>query len=223
MLLGPARKALSELGEELGREIEVRARPGLHQDQFEVTALDEGPPVTIPLRWLEERKPDKDENDEEELLATPAAEAAAATVESETEVAPESEAASPVEAESDSATAAESIESAEPESAATEAAEDDAVDDTAVAIEVEVVPETADPTVASKTAPDSPSEEVEAANAAVGPAEATEPVVPADVPDEPKPAIRRRARIEKPRESAEMVDSERESPILPRLEDPKES
>jgi ribonuclease G len=47
---------LAQLGEELGREIEVRARPGLHQEQFEVTGLDEGPPVDIALRWLEDPK-----------------------------------------------------------------------------------------------------------------------------------------------------------------------
>jgi hypothetical protein len=52
VLLGPARKALAALAEELGREIEIRARPGLHQEQFEVTALDAGPPVSLPLRWL---------------------------------------------------------------------------------------------------------------------------------------------------------------------------
>ena len=42
--------------QELGREIEVRARPGLHQEQFEVTALNDGPPVDIALRWLEDPK-----------------------------------------------------------------------------------------------------------------------------------------------------------------------
>jgi ribonuclease G len=56
-LLGPARKALHALAESLGREIEVRAKPGLHQEQFEVTALDEGPAVEIPLRWLQDPKP----------------------------------------------------------------------------------------------------------------------------------------------------------------------
>jgi hypothetical protein len=57
MLLGPARKATQRLSGELGREIEIRARPGLHQEQFEVEALDQGPPVEIPLRWLEEQAP----------------------------------------------------------------------------------------------------------------------------------------------------------------------
>jgi hypothetical protein len=51
-LLGSEAKALSTLSDALGHEIEVRARPGIHQEQFEVEALDEGPPVTIPLRWL---------------------------------------------------------------------------------------------------------------------------------------------------------------------------
>jgi ribonuclease G len=53
MLLGPVRKATQRLSGELGREIEIRARPGLHQEQFEVVALDQGPPIEIPLRWLE--------------------------------------------------------------------------------------------------------------------------------------------------------------------------
>jgi hypothetical protein len=52
VLLARAHKACAELGRELGREIEVRGRPGLHQEQFEVTALDGGPPVSIPLQWL---------------------------------------------------------------------------------------------------------------------------------------------------------------------------
>ena len=52
MLLGPAHKATQRVTEELGREIEIRARPGLHQEQFELTALDEGPPVALSLSWL---------------------------------------------------------------------------------------------------------------------------------------------------------------------------
>ena len=49
MLQGPARRALAALSEKLGREIEVRTRPGLHQEQFEVEALDQGPSVAIPV------------------------------------------------------------------------------------------------------------------------------------------------------------------------------
>jgi hypothetical protein len=52
VLLVHAHKACAELGRELGREIEIRGQPGLHQEQFEVTALDSGPPVSIPLQWL---------------------------------------------------------------------------------------------------------------------------------------------------------------------------
>jgi hypothetical protein len=61
MLLGPVRQATGRLGEELGREVEVRARPGLHQEQFEVTALDTGAPISLSLRWLEERGADEPE------------------------------------------------------------------------------------------------------------------------------------------------------------------
>jgi ribonuclease G len=53
ILQGRARKDLAALGEQLGREIEVHARPGQHQEQFDVTALDEGPPVSLSLSWLE--------------------------------------------------------------------------------------------------------------------------------------------------------------------------
>ncbi|MDH3211514.1 MAG: Rne/Rng family ribonuclease [Myxococcales bacterium] len=53
MLLGPARPALTALSLDLGREIEVRARHGLHQEQFEVTALDSGPPVSLSISWLQ--------------------------------------------------------------------------------------------------------------------------------------------------------------------------
>jgi hypothetical protein len=54
-LLGRARETLKSLSEALGREVEIRARPGLHQEQFEVSAIDAGEPVTIPLRWLSDR------------------------------------------------------------------------------------------------------------------------------------------------------------------------
>jgi ribonuclease G len=70
MLQGPARRALAALSEKLGREIEVRTRPGLHQEQFEVEALDQGPSVAIAVPWLESR---------EERAAAEAARRAAAT------------------------------------------------------------------------------------------------------------------------------------------------
>jgi ribonuclease G len=55
MLLSRARKATQALGEELGRQIEVRARAGLHQEQFEVIAVDDGPPVVLSVGWLSDR------------------------------------------------------------------------------------------------------------------------------------------------------------------------
>ena len=55
-LLRDSGSLLGELGEELGREIEVRVRTGLHQEQFEVVALDEGEPVELQLPWLEDPK-----------------------------------------------------------------------------------------------------------------------------------------------------------------------
>ena len=87
VLLGPARKALAALAEELGREIEIRARPGQHQEQFEVTALDAGPPVSLALRWLGGGEPESggdepslDEAAEpEEVAAEAVAELAAAS------------------------------------------------------------------------------------------------------------------------------------------------
>ncbi len=51
-LLGPDRAALHGLERELGREVEIRARGDLHQEQFELVALDEGPPVALTLPWL---------------------------------------------------------------------------------------------------------------------------------------------------------------------------
>ncbi|MEZ4219044.1 MAG: Rne/Rng family ribonuclease [Myxococcota bacterium] len=71
-LLGAEAPALEALSEELGRKVEVRARPGLHQEQFEVTALDQGPPVEIALGWLALPKPD----DDEEVVLEPAADEA---------------------------------------------------------------------------------------------------------------------------------------------------
>jgi len=52
-LLGAERASLADLERELGREIEVRARPSLHHEQFEVVALDgEGPPLALTIPWL---------------------------------------------------------------------------------------------------------------------------------------------------------------------------
>jgi ribonuclease G len=54
-LLGPEKESLAALEQELGRQIEVRARPELHQEQFEVTAIGEGPPIDLEVPWLSGR------------------------------------------------------------------------------------------------------------------------------------------------------------------------
>jgi len=77
MLLTRARKAVARLGEELGREIEIRARPGQHQEQFEVEALDAGPPVDLALSWLREPAPPPAALAGRAVEASPAKEAAA--------------------------------------------------------------------------------------------------------------------------------------------------
>jgi len=51
-LLGHGRGALRALEAELGREVEVRAKPELHQEQFEIRATGEAQPVRLDLPWL---------------------------------------------------------------------------------------------------------------------------------------------------------------------------
>jgi ribonuclease G len=64
-LLTHAKAALAKLHEEIGASIEVRARPGLHQEQFELTVLEPGPPAAIELPWLRDRHPDAPKTEEE--------------------------------------------------------------------------------------------------------------------------------------------------------------
>ena len=96
-LLSAERGVLDDLGRELGREIEVRGRPGLHQEQFEVTALDEGPAVEIALRWLTDKQTQDQAEETEPAAPEPpegneAAEAAApAAVELAAQAEPEAE------------------------------------------------------------------------------------------------------------------------------------
>jgi ribonuclease G len=52
LLLGEEREALVEMEQQLGRALEVRAVPGVHQEHFELIALDSGPPVPLRLPWL---------------------------------------------------------------------------------------------------------------------------------------------------------------------------
>ena len=52
LLLGPEKGTLQALEARVGREIEVRARADLHQEQFEITALDKGEPLSLDVPWL---------------------------------------------------------------------------------------------------------------------------------------------------------------------------
>ncbi|MEN8182586.1 MAG: Rne/Rng family ribonuclease [Myxococcota bacterium] len=75
-LLGPERETLRDLEGELGRQIEIRARADLHQEQFELVALDDGPAVDLRVDWLSagtEAKQEEPEAGVEATLATAAA------------------------------------------------------------------------------------------------------------------------------------------------------
>jgi ribonuclease G len=56
-LFGAGQTSLRALEQELGREIEIRVRPDIHQEQFEIRADGEGVPVALELPWLDGRKP----------------------------------------------------------------------------------------------------------------------------------------------------------------------
>jgi ribonuclease G len=77
-LLGPERETLEGLERELGREIEIHARGEMHQEQFEITALDEGAAVALDLPWLsskaEGEKQPSDAKEADETQAAPAEE-----------------------------------------------------------------------------------------------------------------------------------------------------
>lgn len=65
-LLSKSKDAVTQLSEEIGKEIEIRARPGMHQEQYELTVLESGPPATLELSWLNDTHPDaRKEKDEE--------------------------------------------------------------------------------------------------------------------------------------------------------------
>jgi ribonuclease G len=64
-LLTGSKQALADLSEEIGRDIEVRARPGIHQERFELTVLEHGSSAEIELAWLRERHPDAQQEDDQ--------------------------------------------------------------------------------------------------------------------------------------------------------------
>jgi ribonuclease G len=57
-LLTRSKQGLSDLSRAIGKEIEIRARPGMHQEQFELLVLEPGPPAEIELSWLQGHHPD---------------------------------------------------------------------------------------------------------------------------------------------------------------------
>lgn len=64
-LLLRCKQQLADLGEAIGKEIEIRARPGIHQEQFELSFLESGPPAEIELSWLNDTHPDARKQDGE--------------------------------------------------------------------------------------------------------------------------------------------------------------
>jgi ribonuclease G len=100
-LLGPEKETLEALESELGREIEIRARVEMHQEQFEICALEEGDAVLLDLPWLsrkaEKEPPQADAKEAEETQAAPAEEKAAEPAEEKAAEPAEEKAAEPAE------------------------------------------------------------------------------------------------------------------------------
>jgi ribonuclease G len=186
VLLGPAHKACAALSEELGREIEIRAVPGLHQEQFEVVSLDAGPPVSLPLQWLGDKVPEdagllRSDDDSDQAADAPAVESESPEVVAELEAAPL--AVPPEEAPSaEPAEPAENAESAEEPAASAEPAGELAL----LEPSVEAAPPTAEVEPAVDGAPQGDAAEAEPEGAESDAAE-----------------------------TVEMVDAEAETPILP--------
>jgi hypothetical protein len=197
VLLGPAHRAQADLATELGREIEIRARPGLHQEQFDVVALDDGPPISLELSWLQERKPE----------AEVPADAPEQTATSDAEVQPETA----VEA-----IAAEALEAGAEASAPEAGADEPPAQGAATTAKLDAVKGAVE-----SDAPESPEAEAEAPEVdgpapgdAMGPQGDSSATTPEPERDEPKPeAAIDLALAAAP--IAEMLDVEAESPILP--------
>ncbi len=60
-LLSAEQATLDLLSQELGNEIEIRAKRSMHQGQIEIMALDDGQPLKLEIPWLSEerRKPEE--------------------------------------------------------------------------------------------------------------------------------------------------------------------
>jgi ribonuclease G len=227
VMLARAHKACAELGRELGREIEIRGKPGIHQEQFEVTALDSGPPVSVPLKWLgippepgEERVANgkaQTEADESASVAAPdAAEADAATEETQAEStqpeAPQETQAEPTESEAPQETAAEESESEAPQETAAEESEEPSAAQAPAGSAPESLPAESAPSLASPAPASGESAPEKIARKAAPPEDGStaEPVIA----DSDGAADGEKRLAELP-PAVEMLDLEPETPILP--------
>jgi hypothetical protein len=237
-LLGPEREALRALEQDLAREIEIRARADLHQEQFELVALDEGPPVELDLAWL---RPGEASPEPAAEAAESAAEAPPEAEESKTaaDVAPkaeepESTAEATLGAEEPESTVEATPEAEEPESTVEAAAETGEAESTAeVAPETEsaaqAAPETEPPQAAEGgPAPEPPAEALAAREAGDGADEkprASAPALAQAAPQETHAAAEHPPGEEAAESPtvAQPVDVEEEYRILPSSADPEES
>ena len=204
MLEGPARRAMLALGEEHGRELEVRTKPGMHQEQFELEALDSGTPLKLAVPWLETRA-------ERAAAEKAAAEAKAAE---ELRVARERQEAEAAEA----ARRAEREQERERQRAEAREAEAAEAASRAEATAGEAEPAAAD----GDGAEPAPVDGAEAPEGTSAPPAA--PIAAAASPEaEPKPAWDDDDDEPSPRPAAEAVDDPAEDPILPRFDKLEES
>jgi hypothetical protein len=237
VLLARAHKACAELGRELGREIEVRGRPGLHQEQFEVTALDSGPPVSIPLQWLGFPPEPGDEKastaelqigaDEPSSAAAPDTTGPADTAADEPEPSPNAEATPEPNAEATPAPDAEATPEPKELEASREATEKE-MGESVAALEPagEPAPPESDPAVAASEQASRESGPAEAtseqASRESDPAEADLAAAPLEDGSTAEPATAANAgaaesekRFEAPASAVEVLDLEPKTPILP--------
>ncbi|MCP5045499.1 MAG: Rne/Rng family ribonuclease [bacterium] len=241
-LLRDSSSALSQLGEDLGREIEIRARPGLHQEQFEVIALDTGPPVDIALRWLDGSKDrDQEEDPEKEKKgrkrgrrgATVQDKAAAGETD-EDEKSTDAEASGDAGEQKAEQAAEQAAESTSADEAAAAVAEEPVVEaaqareDQASPAELEPVDAKAKPRKSPQgKAPASAQEPAEPAPASLA-ASATLAAAGDEKPDDKSDDKGDGAKAsEEPdpieRDASEVLDGESESRILPASRQPEES
>jgi DNA polymerase III gamma/tau subunit len=212
VLLVRAHKACAELGRELGREIEIRGLPGLHQEQFEVTALDSGPPVSIPLQWLGFPPEAGDETASSAEVPTEADEAS-------TTAAPEiSEPAETAADESESASADATAEGLEPALTGVEARPAASEEETGESADTpdsalaESAPETDHPKSAPAAAPSDLASQESSPPEAAAPEDGSTPEPPITAG---AGATESGERFSAPPPAVEMLDLEAETPILP--------